>query len=102
MQGLVEREQELASLTAAIGRAAGGEGATVLLEGSAGIGKSRLLAAAEELAAEAGLTCFTARGGELERDFAHGLVRQLLERPVVRADAARRRKLLAGAAGLAA
>jgi len=49
-----------------------------------------------------GLRILTARGGELERDFAYGVVRQLLERSAVDADATTRAALLAGPAAHAA
>ena len=52
-------------------------GAVVLIEGPAGIGKSRLLAAARERAR--GMTVLTARCSELEREFSFGAVRQLFE-----------------------
>ena len=44
----------------------------------------------------------SARGSELERDFAYGLVRQLFEAPLVAASPPERAELLAGAAGRAA
>ena len=43
-----------------------------------------------------------ARGGELEREFAYGVVRQLFEGPLAAADPPHRERWLAGAAGLAA
>ncbi|HEX6388050.1 MAG TPA: AAA family ATPase, partial [Solirubrobacteraceae bacterium] len=98
---LVERDAELAAIADAARAARDGNGASVLLEGPAGIGKSRLLHAACDLAREGGLRVLSARGGELERDFAYGIVRQLLERAVVGAEPAERRRLLAGAAALA-
>jgi predicted ATPase len=67
----------------------------VLIEGPAGIGKTRLLAAARERGAR-GMTVLTARCSELEREFSFGAIRQLFE-PVAR-DAERRARLLAGAA----
>ena len=53
------------------------------------------------LADAAGLDVLAARGGELERDFAYGVVRQLLERHVGRADRQQRERWLEGAAALA-
>ena len=77
-----------------------GAGGTVLIEGSAGIGKTRLLAEAGRLATVAGLRVLSARGSELERAFGFGTVRQLFE-PSLR-DPARengqRGALLGGAA----
>src|SRR5262245_4824880 len=90
MDGLLERERELAALDRLIAGAVDGRGRVALIEGPAGIGKSRLLAEARERAG--GMTVLTARCGELERDFSFGAVRQLLE-PV-----ADRERLLAGAA----
>jgi hypothetical protein len=48
---LLEREEELQRIGAAIASARAGTGAVVALEGSAGIGKTRLLWAAMERAA---------------------------------------------------
>lgn len=73
-----------------------------MVEGLAGIGKSRLLDAARATAEQEGLTVLRARGGELERDFAYGVIRQLLERTVRDASDEERQSLLAGAAGWAA
>src|SRR5918994_7515442 len=93
---LLERERELASLTQLVERAAAGQGRFVIVEGAAGIGKTRLLAEARRHAEEASLRVLSARGGELEREFPFGVVRQLLEPALV--DAETRARLLAGAA----
>ena len=95
---LLERDAELGGLERAIGAAAGGAGGLVAVEGEAGIGKSRLLAAGRELAEAAGLRVLAARGSEFERAHGYGIVRQLLEPPLARADAAARGALLAGPA----
>jgi DNA-binding CsgD family transcriptional regulator len=79
LDGLVDRERELERLLERVDAAAAGRGSLVLVEGPAGIGKTRLLAAGGELAAERGLKPLVARGSELERDFPFGAVRQLLE-----------------------
>jgi DNA-binding CsgD family transcriptional regulator len=97
---LVERESEVDRLQVTLRDAAQGRGSFLLVEGPAGIGKSRLLAAARGLSEGVGLRCLQARGGELERDFAYGVVRQLLERSVREASDAT--ALLDGAARLAA
>jgi DNA-binding CsgD family transcriptional regulator len=78
-QTLLERERELAHLDASIECGVAGEAVVVLVEGPAGIGKSRLLAEARRRAAERGLRVLGARGGELEREFPFGVVRQLFE-----------------------
>ncbi|HEY7630570.1 MAG TPA: AAA family ATPase [Thermoleophilaceae bacterium] len=100
---LEERESELDALLGLIRSAAGGSGAAVLVEGEAGIGKTALLAEASERAAsDHGMVVLSARAGELERDFAWGVVRQLFDAAVARAPAAERARLLEGAAALAA
>src|SRR5262245_60950653 len=99
---LLEREEDLAALRALVDAAASGNGGFALIEGSAGIGKTRLLAETRALGTEAGMRVLSARGGELEREFAFGVVRQLLEPLLAGADDDERAELLAGAAGLAA
>jgi DNA-binding CsgD family transcriptional regulator len=73
-----------------------------VIEGPAGIGKTALLDRTCDLAAEAGLLALRARGGELERAFPHGVVRQLFEGELRAASEDERAALLAGAAELAA
>src|SRR5438105_12819310 len=99
---LLEREAELAALEAMLGAAQSGDGRLVVVEGSAGIGKTRLLAEARALAVAAEFEVLTARGGELEGQFAFGIVRQLFEAALAGADPELRAELLAGAAGLSA
>jgi len=99
---LLEREHELGRLRALAAAAAAGRGGAVVIEGAAGIGKTTLVREAVRAAAGAGLEVLAARGGELERDVAYGLVRALLERPVAAAAPPRRAALLDGAAALAA
>ncbi|MDQ2804543.1 MAG: AAA family ATPase, partial [Pseudomonadota bacterium] len=76
---LLEREHEVAALHTVIGEAAAGQSRVVVIEGEAGIGKTRLVAEARRLATQADLRVLNARGGELEREFAFGVVRQLFE-----------------------
>ena len=59
--------------------AVGGGGRPALVEGPAGIGKSRLLAELRSAAQEDDMRVLTARGSELEREFPFGVVRQLFE-----------------------
>jgi DNA-binding NarL/FixJ family response regulator len=97
--GLLERERELAAIANLVQGAAAGDARIALIEGPAGIGKSRLLAEARRQAPAAGLRVLGARGGELEREFPFGVVRQLLEPALV--DPEIRERALAGAAGSA-
>jgi DNA-binding CsgD family transcriptional regulator len=98
---LIERDGELVRLAAAADAARGGEGVLVLIEGPAGIGKSRLAAEATELAIERGFAVLSACGGEFEHDVTYGIARQLFERYLRGLDPKSRDALLAGPAGLA-
>ncbi|MBV9364864.1 MAG: ATP-binding protein [Solirubrobacterales bacterium] len=100
--GLIERDRELAALDGLLEAASGSDGGILLLEGPAGIGKSALLAAVADRARVAGMLVLSGRGGELEREFGFGLVRQLFERRLATIPASRRRTLLSGAARFAA
>jgi predicted ATPase len=98
---LLERERELEELSDAVRAAQRGSGRIVLVEAPAGLGKTSLLRAAAETAAEAGFTCLRARASELEHDFAYGCVRQLLEPALAKVEGAERDRLFQGAAALA-
>jgi tetratricopeptide (TPR) repeat protein len=65
------------------------------------MGKTRLLGVTNAAAQAAGLEVMTARAGELEQQFAFGVVRQLFEPLLARVSAEERAELTAGAAGLA-
>jgi DNA-binding CsgD family transcriptional regulator len=103
--GLFERETELAALSAALAGARSGAGGLVVLDGPAGIGKSRLLAEARANADALGMTTLTARGIDLERDAPFGVVADLFAATLARADEAgpgvARDRLLSGQAALA-
>ena len=99
---LLERAGELAAIAARVEAARGGAGGLLLIEGVAGIGKTRLLRAGCERAAAADMAVLTARGGELERGWPYGVMRGLFESLVAGARPADRDVLLAGAAALAA
>lgn len=93
---LLEREEELATLETVL--TAGG---VLVIEGGAGIGKTSLLMAGGERAAELGHEVLRARGSELEAGFAFGVVRQLFERRLAGASGDERPTLLAGPASAA-
>ncbi len=76
---LLDRAAELAVIAAAIESACSGSGSALLMEGVAGIGKTRLLTHACEQAARAGMTVLAARAAEFEDGYAWGVVRQLFE-----------------------
>jgi DNA-binding CsgD family transcriptional regulator len=97
---LLDREAELSALTAVVEVARGGDGRLVVVEGPAGIGKTRLLAEGRLLASE--FEVLSARAGELESGFAFGVVRQLFEGTLAAAPSDVRAELLSGAAALAA
>jgi DNA-binding CsgD family transcriptional regulator len=96
---LRERERELAAVEDVLARTGAGGSGLVLIEGPAGIGKSRLVEELVARAEPAGVRVLAARGGHLEREFAFGVVRQLFD-PVL-ADGGERERLLAGAAASA-
>jgi DNA-binding CsgD family transcriptional regulator len=98
---LLERDRELDALDRALTAAARGRGQVVVVEAAAGLGKTSLLKAASHAAERAGFTCLRARATELERDFAYGCVRQLLEPVVFAAAGDERDRLFNGAAALA-
>ncbi len=80
MQGeLLERATERGQIARALADAAAGTGRLLLIEGPAGIGKSSLLDDTAAAATDLGIGVLRARAGELEREFAFGLVGQLFE-----------------------
>src|ERR1700689_2070014 len=99
---LLERDRELRRVGESLQRAQHGRGGALVLEGPAGIGKTVLLAAARDAAGGEGFRVLRARGAELEREFAFGGVRQLVEPVVAGASAAERSQLLDGPPGVAA
>src|SRR3954453_11385148 len=85
---LVERYAELASIEDGIAAAASGRGGVLVVEGPAGVGKSRLLDAARTAAAARGFRVLAAWASSLEGEFGFGVVRDLLT-PVLRDPAGR-------------
>ncbi len=99
---LLEREEELELLGAAVERLGEGVGGAVAIEGPPGIGKTALLESAKGRIADAGIGTIQARCGEFELDFPFGVARQLFERRVTGQGAKTRARLLEGAAAHAA
>jgi DNA-binding CsgD family transcriptional regulator len=97
---LLEREAQVAALWSLADAARSGGGRFVVIEGSAGIGKTRLLAEARAIAGSAGMRVLAARGGEFEGGFAYGIVRQLFEPLLASASPDLRAELLSGPAAL--
>src|SRR6476469_7644542 len=75
---MLERAGERAMLAEAVERARSGSGSLVVVEGDAGVGKTSLLGELAALGEAAGMRVLRAAGGELEREYAYGAVRQLL------------------------
>ena len=99
---LLERDRELERIRRFLQRARQGHGGALVVEGPAGIGKTTLLAAARDTAGSEGFRVLRARGAELEREFAFGVVRQLVEPVVAGASEEERAWLLDGPPGVAA
>lgn len=97
---LHEREAELAQLGRAVERVVDGRGGVVLVEGSAGIGKTRLLDEASRMA-EGRARVLRARGGEQERDIPLLVTRELFAPYVGGTPADELDRVFAGAAALA-
>jgi DNA-binding CsgD family transcriptional regulator len=97
---LLERDDELAAVESLI-EGPGTLGRLLAVEGPPGIGKTALLLETRTRAREAGVQVLAARGSELERTFAFGVVRQLFEPVLFQRTEAERAELLAGAAELA-
>ena len=98
---LLERDEELARIAAAVRRARDGVGTLIVVEDPAGMGKTEVLRAARAAAEADGLRVLRSRGAELERDFPFGVVRQLFEPALAEAGAGERADVLQGPAALA-
>ena len=92
---LLERDEVIEALGAALAGAADGTGGTVVVDGAAGLGKTAVLAEACAMAAGLGFQIRRAAGGELEQDLPWGVARDLLRR-----DAAGAPPVVRGAFGL--
>ncbi len=94
---LLERERELYAARRSLSELAAGRGQLVVAEAAAGLGKTRLLQAIAEEAAELGAEVLTSRGSVLEREFAFGSVRQWLDQ-LARRDPSELEQILSGPA----
>src|SRR4051812_29965193 len=99
---LLERERELDRVEDAVGEARAGRGGLLVVEGPPGIGKTCLLEALRARARRHDMVVLAARASELDREFPFGVVRQLFEPLVLRAEEERRARLLGGPAALVA
>ena len=98
---LLEREAELKQIGDALRTSAAGSGRIVVIEGAPGIGKSSLLDEAAAFAEAERMVVLRARGGVMEREFALGVVIQLLAPCIEPLTERERERVFAGAAGLA-
>src|SRR4029077_9438813 len=98
----LERDWELERILRRLRLAREGRGGAVVVEGPAGIGKTVLLGRARAIAEGEGFRVLRARGAELEREFAFGVVRQLVEPLLAEVSDAERAVLLDGPPGVAA
>src|SRR6516164_4650288 len=99
---LLDRERELAEIGRLIEAASKDSGGLVVVEGPAGIGKTRLLEEAARSAGAAGMRVLRARGSDFESDIGFGVARQLFEPMLRTASPDERRRLLDGVAGIGA
>jgi DNA-binding CsgD family transcriptional regulator len=95
---LLERHVELEALSAAVAGAKQGRGRVLIVEGPAGIGKTRLVEAGRGLAEANGVRVLGASAHELEREFPYGVCKQLYEPALATADNAEKERWLSGAA----
>jgi DNA-binding CsgD family transcriptional regulator len=97
---LLERAAEMGAVEEGLAAAASGRGGVLVVEGPAGIGKTRLVDAARSTARERGFRVLVARASALEREFGFCVIRDLLT-PTLR-DPTGRAAFTQGAARLAA
>ena len=76
---MLDRESELEVIGTAITTALTGPGSALIVEGVAGIGKTRLLAQGCALGERAGLRILGASCGEFEAAYPWGMVRQVFD-----------------------
>src|SRR5580704_14298349 len=76
--GLLERDDLIEAIAAVLDALEEGDGRALLLEGHAGMGKTRLHEAALDEARSRGVRVLRAAGAELEQNLAFGVARQLI------------------------
>jgi predicted ATPase len=76
---LLERQTEVDALRRALDDSAAGRGHLVVVEAAPGLGKTTLLRHTRDLAGARGFRVLSARGSELDRDFAFGVIRQMFD-----------------------
>jgi hypothetical protein len=99
--GILERDDDLDRCSSVLEDVRGRAGATIVVEGAAGIGKSEVLARVCAESAVRGITPLLVRGGHHEQTLAFGGVRTLLGRWVASHNARDRQALFAGGAAIA-
>lgn len=99
---LLGRERERGEIDGLVSAAREGSGALVVVEGPAGIGKTRLIEEVARGASAAGAGVLQARGSEFEVEIGFGVARQLFEPMMRAASAGARRRLLSGVARIGA
>lgn len=82
---LIERQDQVSALTDLLRRGLSGSGQLALIQGPAGIGKTRLLEETRRLAQDLDAEVLSAVGGELEQGHPLGLVLRLLEHRISKA-----------------
>jgi len=98
---ILERDGELEGIANALDSATKGAGRVVVVEGVAGIGKTRLIHETRDLARLRGFGRLQGTGDETETAMAWGVVRQMVERSVSRYSGEIRAAILDGPAGRA-
>jgi DNA-binding CsgD family transcriptional regulator len=99
---LLERDEPLATLGAALGNAQRGRGSLQMIEGQAGVGKTALIEFVGADARARGFTILKGRGKEREREVPLLVVEDLFRSHMQALRSSERRALLRGSAALAA
>jgi DNA-binding NarL/FixJ family response regulator len=99
--GILERDDDLNRCSTALDNIRAHAGTTLVIEGTAGIGKSELLARVCAEGAVRGIVPLAVRGNQRDQTMAFGGVRNLLSRWVASRNTREQQKLFAGAAAIA-